>query len=337
MASFRSVYCKFSECNVRPANIAELVLALWLVVGPAAWGQTWPVRPISVVVPFTPGTGIDLVARGVGARLSERLGVPVVIDNRAGASGNIGSEFVARAAPDGHILIVTAGTFVNNTAVNSNLRYDPIRDFAPIALLATGAQMFIVGPASSAMSVKEVVAMAIARPGKMFYASPGNGTIHHLAMELFKFETGADIVHVPYKGFGGAINDVVGGRVEAMILPMAAAAPYVQSRQVRVLAVLSKERAALFPNVPTLGEEGYPGVQADNWYAMLAPARTPAEVVTRLNTETNAVLRDPAMSEALLKQSLVAAGGPAELLASLMKSEMERWRRVAIHAKIRAD
>src|SRR3989304_3002323 len=153
MASFRSVYCKFSECNVRPANIAELVLALWLVVGPAAWGETWPGRPIRVVGPVTPGTGIALVARGVGARLSERLGVPVVIDNRAGASGNIGSEFVARAAPDGHILIVTAGTFVNNTAVYLKLRYDPIRDFAPIALLATGAQMFIVGPASSATSV----------------------------------------------------------------------------------------------------------------------------------------------------------------------------------------
>ena len=319
------------------ANVAELLLASWLAASAVAWGATWPVRPISVVVPFSPGTGIDLVARGVGARLSERLGIPVVIDNRAGASGNIGSEFVARAAADGYILIVTAGTFVNNAAVNSNLRYDPLRDFAPIALLATGAQCFVVGPASSARSVKELVTMAKARPGKMFYASPGNGTIHHLAMELFKFETGTDLVHVPYKGFSGAINDVVGGRVEAMILPMAAAAPYVQSGQVRVLALLSREQAALFPNAPTLGEEGYPGIQADNWYAMLAPAGTPAEVVTRLNSETNSVLRDPAMREALVKQGLTAAGGTAERLAALMKSELERWRRVVKTAKIRAD
>lgn len=322
---------------MKRTNVAVLSLALWLLAGPAAWGQTWPARPISFVVPFTPGTGVDLAARAVGARLSERLGVPVVIDNRAGASGNIGAEFVARAAPDGHTLIVTAGTFVNNAAINSNLRYDPLRDFAPIALLATGAQCFIVGPATNARSVKELVATAKARPGKMFYASPGNGTIHHLAMELFKFETGADIVHVPYKGFGGAINDVVGGRVEAMILPMAAAAPYVQGGQVRVLAVLSREHAPLFPNSPTLEEEGYPGVQADNWYAMLAPAGTPAEVVARLNSETNSILRDPAMREALVKQGLVAAGGAADRLASLLKSELERWRRVAIRAKIKAD
>ena len=308
-----------------------------VLVSAQAMAQSWPARPITMVVPFTPGTGVDAIARGMAQRLSERLGVSLVVDNRAGASGNIGHELVARSAPDGYTLLVTAATFVNNAAVNRNLRYDPLRQFAPIIMLASGAQTLVVGPGSSARNVKELVSHARSQPGKLFYGTPGNGTPHHLAMELFKLESGVELVHVPYKGFGGAVSDLIGGRLEAMVMPSSAALPYVQNNQLRVLAVVAAERSAVFPNAPTLAEEGYPKVVASNWYALLAPAGTPAELLSRLNSHANAILADAAMRESLTKQGFVAAGGTPERLASLMKADMERWTRVAAAANIKAD
>jgi tripartite-type tricarboxylate transporter receptor subunit TctC len=321
---------------MRGGMIAAMLLA-WLCASGSAFAQGWPGRPVTIVVPFTPATGADIIARGLAPRLAERLGTNVVIDNRPGASGNIGTEYAARANADGLTLLVTAGVFVNNAAVNRNLRYDPIGSFAPIVLLSTGAQCLIVGRNSEARSVKELVAAAKARPGAMFYGSPGNGTPHHMAMELFKLEAGIDLVHVPYKGFGGAINDLIGGRVEAMILPLPAATPYTQNGLVRMLAVISPARSAVFPNVPTIAQEGYAQMQAWNWYAMLAPAGTPPEIVTRLNSDVNALLGDASVREVLGKQGFTAAGGPPERLASLMKAELERWIRVAVEAKIAAD
>lgn len=321
---------------MRGGMIAAVLLA-WLCAPGSTLAQGWPGRPVTIVVPFTPATGADIIARGLAPRLAERLGVNVVIDNRPGASGNIGTEYAARAKADGLTLLVTAGVFVNNAAVNRNLRYDPIGSFAPIVLLSTGAQCLIVGRNSETKSVKELVAAAKARPGAIFYGSPGNGTPHHMAMELFKLEAGIDLVHVPYKGFAGAINDLIGGRVEAMILPLPAATPYTQNGLVRMLAVISPERSAVFPNVPTIAQEGYAQMQAWNWYAMLAPAGTPPEIVARLNSDVNALLGDASVREVLGKQGFTAAGGPPEHLASLMKAELERWIRVAVEAKITAD
>ncbi len=279
---------EFIRSALRGAACLALLLAVLAPV--PAQAQAYPSRPITVIVPFSPGTGIDLIARGMSARLAERWNIGVVVDNRAGASANIGTEAVARSSPDGYTLLLTAATFVTNAAVNPNMRYDPIRSFVPIVLLATGIQSIVVHIATPVKSIKELVALAKEQPGKLFYGSPGNGTPHHLAAELFKLETGTDIVHVPYKGFAGAINDLIGGRLNVMIMPVSALSQYVQNRQITVLAVINPERSPVFPSVPTLEEEGYPKVQASQWYALLAPAGTAPEIVGRLNTEMNLLL-----------------------------------------------
>jgi tripartite-type tricarboxylate transporter receptor subunit TctC len=318
-------------------NLRKACAVLACLLSASAWAQSYPSRPITIIVPFSPATGIDLIARGMSARLAERWNIGVVVDNRAGASANIGTEAAARATPDGYTLLVTAATFVTNAAVNPNMRYDPITSFAPVTLLATGIQSVVVSVTTPAKSIRELVALAKEQPGKLFYGSPGNGTPHHLAAELFKLETGTDMVHVPYKGFAGAINDLLGGRLNVMIMPVSAVAQYVQSRQITVLAVIHSERSPVFPSVPTLEQEGYPKVQASNWYAMLAPTGTPPEIVGRLNAEMNLLLSDGSVRETLAKQGFTPVGGPPERLSSQLKAELERWRRVAAEAKIKAD
>jgi tripartite-type tricarboxylate transporter receptor subunit TctC len=319
------------------ALAACLPMLATLVPAGAAAQSAWPSRGITMIVPFTPGTGVDQIARGLGSALSTRLAVAVVVDNRAGASGNIGAEAAAKSPADGHTLLVTAGSMISNAAINRNLRYDALRAFAPVSLLATGAQTLVVGTASPLRSTRELVAAVRARPGKLFYGTPGNGTPHHLAMELFKLEAGLDIVHVPYKGFGGALTDLLGGRLDAMVMPLSAAVPYVQNGQARMLAIVADERVALYPAVPTLAEEGFPKVQASNWYALLAPAGTPGAVVAKLNAEANAILGDAGLRESLAKQGFIPAGGAPERLAELMKAEFERWTHVAADAQIKAD
>jgi len=318
-------------------TLPQACAVLVCVLTASACAQSYTSRPITFIVPFSLGTGIDLVARGLGARLAERWNIGVVIDNRAGASGNIGTEAVVKASPDGHTLLMTTAAFVASAAVNPNMRYDPIKDFVPIVLLSTGMQSVVVSVATPARSIKELVALAKERPGKLFYGSPGNGTVHHLATELFKLETGTDIVHVPYKGTATAINDLIGGRLNAMIMPVGTVAQYVQNRQITVLAVINPERSPVFPSVPTLEQEGYPKVQASSWYAMLAPTGTPPEIVGRLNAETNSLLADALVRDTLVKQGFTPAGGAPERLSTQIKTELERWRRVASEAKIKAD
>ena len=317
---------------------AVLVAALTCA---AAYGQTaagYPGgRPVRVIVPFSPGSGIDTLARSFAAKLTDRLGASVIVDNRAGASANIGHELAAMATPDGHTLLLTAATFVTNAAVNRSQRYDPVRNFAPVGLIATGLQSLSVPSGSPVKSVKELVARAKEQPGKLHYASPGVGTPHHLVMEQFKIEARIDIVHVPFKGFAGAITDFVAGRVDMMVMPVSAVAPHVQGGRARVLAVMAPERSPVFPEVPTLAQEGYPNVQASNWYALLAPAGTPAAVISRLNSEVNALLGDAAIRDALVKQGFNPAGGAPERLASQLRAEQERWRRIVEQAGIKAE
>lgn len=294
-------------------------------------------RPVLVIVPFSPGSGIDLLARGFAARLADRWGVNVVVDNRAGASANIGHELAAAATPNGHTLLLTAATFVTNAAVNRSQRYDPVRSFAPVVLIATGVQSLSVPAGSPVRSVKELVARAKEQPGKLHYGSPGIGTPHHLVMEQFKLEAGMDVVHVPFKGFAGAVVDLIAGRVDMMVMPVSAVAPHVQGGRVRVLAVMAPERSPVFPAVPTLAQEGYPSVQASNWYALLAPAGTPVAIISRLNAEVNALLGDSAIRETLVKQGFYPAGGAPERLSVQLRSELERWRRIVEQAKIKPE
>ncbi len=305
--------------------------------GPALAQQSYPQRPITIIVPYSPGTGPDILARSLGQKLAERWGVGVVADTKPGASGNIGTELAAKAPADGYTLMMTATTFALNAALNKAARYDPVRSFAPICLVATGMLAFAVSDKTPARTAAEFAALARARPGGLNYASSGNGTPQHLTMELFKLHAGIDVTHVPYKGSAGALRDLAGDHVNAMILPVHTVAPLVQTGKVRVLAVFGNERSPVFPNAPTLQEEGFPNLDASVWFALMAPASTPPEIVQKLNAEMNAILRLAEVREMLGRQGLVPVGGQPEKLAELVKSELERWTRVIAEAKIKAD
>jgi tripartite-type tricarboxylate transporter receptor subunit TctC len=308
-----------------------------LAAGPAPAQPTYPNRTISIIAPFSPGTGIDILARTCGQKLAERWGVPVMVDNKPGASGNIGTELAAQAAGDGYTLMMTATTFALNPALSKKARYDPLRSFTPVSLVATGVLSFAISANTPAATMAEFVALAKSRPGKLNYASSGNGTPQHLTMELFKLSAGVDLTHVPYKGAAEATRDLAGGYVDAMILPVHTVAPLVNAGKVRLLAVLNDERSGVFSAVPTLKEAGYPGVEASVWYGLMAPASTPPEVVRKLNAEINAILALPEVKGILARQGLTPAGGEPERLSRLVSTELERWTRVIAEAKIRAD
>jgi len=317
-------------------SAAALALAA-LAAGPVLAQQNYPSRTITIIAPFSPGTGIDILARTCGQKLSERWGVPVIVDNKPGASGNIGTELAAQAAGDGYTLMMTATTFALNPALSKKARYDPLKSFAPVSLVATGVLSFAVSAKTSAATMAEFVALAKSNAGKLNYASSGNGTPQHLTMELFKLTAGVDVTHVPYKGAAEATRDLAGGYVDAMILPVHTVAPLVHAGKVRLLAVLSDERSAVFPAVPTLKEAGYPEVESSVWYGLMAPASTPADVVRKLNGEISAILILADVKEILARQGLIPVGGPPEHLSELVKSELDRWRRVIAEAKIQAD
>jgi tripartite-type tricarboxylate transporter receptor subunit TctC len=319
----------------RRLHAALLALAL-LWTGPVA-AQQYPSRTISIIAPFSPGTGIDILARTCGQKLSERWNVPVIVDNKPGASGNIGTELAARAPGDGYTLMMTATTFALNPALSKKASYDPLKSFAPVSLIATAALSFAVSANVSATTIADFVALAKANPGKLNYASSGNGTPQHLTMELFKLTTGVSITHVPYKGAAEATKDLAGGYVDAMISPVHTIAPLVHSGKVRLLAILGDERSSVFPAVPTLKEAGYPGVESSVWYGLMAPAATPADLVRKLNGEINSILALPEVREILAKQGLVPAGGEPERLSKLVSAELARWTRVIAEAKIGAD
>jgi tripartite-type tricarboxylate transporter receptor subunit TctC len=290
---------------------------------------------VTLVVPFSPGTGIDILARTLGERLSVRWGQPVIVDNKAGASGNIGAEAAMKAGPDGHTLLVTATSFATNVPLAKRLPYDPERSFAPVSLLATGMLSLVVPAASPAHSVRELVDLS--RTKELHYASTGNGTVQHLTMELLKQALGIEMVHVPYKQNSGAIADVAGGHVEAMVTPVHTAGPLVKQNRLRMLAVLSAERTPIFPSVPTLKETGLPDVEVEVWYAMLAPAGVAPAIVQKVNADVDGILRSREVKDALEKQGLEPVGGQPDRLARLLQSELARWARVVQKAGIKAD
>jgi len=289
------------------------------------------------VVPYTPGTGGDILARILGPKLAERWKVSVVTDNRAGASGNIGTEFVAKSAPDGYTLLCTATSFGTNPAINRNLPFDPVKSFAPVIQLARSSVAVIVTPGLPAKSMRQFLDLARSEPGKLNYSSPGNGSPQHLAMELLKLDTHVNLVHVPYKGSGGALADLVGGHVQAMIVSLQTVAPYVQSGKLRMLAVMSAERSEAFPDVPTLKEVGLPDLEVDTWYGVFAPAGTSKAVIDKVNAELNALLKHADVRELLAKQGMIPVGGTPERFGTLVRSELTRWPRVVAAAGIKAD
>jgi tripartite-type tricarboxylate transporter receptor subunit TctC len=293
--------------------------------------------PVSIVVATSAGTGVDIIGRVMGEQLAKQMGVPFVVDNRPGASGNIGAEHAAHAAPDGRTLFVGATTFATNASLNTHIPYDPIKDFVPISLMGTGTMSLAVSPTLPVKSVRDFVEMAKAQPGKINYASPGNGTPQHLAMELFKLETGTDLFHVPYKSTGGALTDLAGGHVSAMIVPVDSAMPLAAAGKIKILAVMSAERFAGLPDVPTFSEQGYPKLKVNVWYGLFAPAGTPAATIDKFNRNVDTALKKPDVIATLDKQGIAAVGGPPQRMADLLKSELTRWPAVVKAAHITVD
>jgi tripartite-type tricarboxylate transporter receptor subunit TctC len=293
-------------------------------------------RPITIIVPYTPGTGIDILARALGGEIAKLWGQPVIVDNKPGASGNIGTQLAARAAPDGQTLLMIAKTFVTNVSLFKNVPYDPVTSFVPVVKLATGSIVLAVHPSVPADSVPAFVQYVKARPGAVNYGSPGFATPHHLAMELFKHATQTDL-HIPYKGTSGVMSDLVGNHVSAMFVPTHVALPLAADKQIRILGVASAERVPAAPDVPTLNEQDVTGFDVDIWFGLLAPAGTPADVVARYNAAVNEFLRSPAVNATLAKQGLITAGGPPEVLGELIARDMAKWQKVIQQAGITAE
>jgi tripartite-type tricarboxylate transporter receptor subunit TctC len=300
-----------------------------------AHAQSYPSRTVAIVVPFTPGTGADVIARLLQPRLAERLKVAVVVENKVGASGAIGTEYVAKSPPDGYTLLFTATSHGTLPAMKRSLPYDAVKSFTPVALAATSAMSLVVGPQVPASTLAEFVTLAKKAPGTLYYSSPGAGSIQNLAMELVKIETGTDVVHVPYKGSTGAASDLVGGHVQATVAALQTMAPFVTTGRLKMLAVLSAERSPAFPDVPTMKELGHPNLVVDTWYGIFAPAGTPREAVARLNTEINALLQLPEIREAFAKQGLTPVVDKPERLGDLVEKEIARWNRVVATAGIK--
>ena len=291
-------------------------------------------RNIFIIVPFTPGSGPDVLARIVGEELRKRWSQPVVIENKAGASGNLGAAFAARAEPDGHTILLSVNTFLMNAALYKNLPYDPVKSFEPIVELATGSLVLAVHPSVPAKSTRELIEHAKSKPGQVTYASPGRGTPQHLAMELFKLNAGVDLQHVPYTGSAGAVKDLLGGHVGAMFVPVHTVLPLAADNQVRLLALGSGKRSTLAPDVPTLAEEGVSGLEVDLWYALSAPAGTPKDIIGRYNEVVNAILASNEVREQFAKQGLVPVGGSPQQLAELIGQDLPRWAKVVKDAGI---
>lgn len=296
-----------------------------------------PDGPVALVVPYTPGTAQDLLARLLAPALGVQLGQPVVVDNRAGASGLIGTGAVARAAPDGRTLMVNGVPFVMNPTLLRNLPYDPARSFTALVRLAVGHVMLAVRPDLPVRSIAEFLALARARPGELDYASPGNGTAQHMTMELFRLAAGITLNHVPYRGTAPAVQDLIGRRVAAMMLPVSVVLPLMRAGQVRVLAIGAATRSSEAPEVPTFAEAGAPYLAVDAWFGLFAPARTPALVIARLSDALPRILAEPETSARLAQLGFQPAPLPAAAFAVFQQAEVARWRELVALTGVRLE
>jgi tripartite-type tricarboxylate transporter receptor subunit TctC len=315
-----------------------LVAAVAAVLPALAHAQAWPSKPITYVVPFPPGGTTDVLARIIGQKLGAALGTTIVVENKPGAGGNVGSEFVAKAAPDGYtILGGTISSHSINVSLYPKLPYDPVGSFQPITLIGTNPNILVVNASSPYKSVQDVTAALKAKPGSLSYASAGNGTSQHLSAELYKYMAGVDMVHIPYKGSGPAIQDVIGGQVPMMFDTSVVAGPHIEGGRLRALAVTSSTRAKAFPNVPTMAESGVPGYDVVSWQAIFAPAGTPKPIVDRLHAELAKILKDPEVQDRLAKLGLDPSGMTPAELAAFQKAEIEKWAKVVKAANIKID
>ncbi len=297
----------------------------------------WPNRFVKLVVPFTPGGGIDGIGRILGARLSEVWGQQVVIENKPGAGGNIASEFVARSAPDGYTIYITAAGLAVNRYLFASINYDPLADFAPVTLICLFPNMLVVPNSSPVRSVSDLLALAKKNPGKVTFASPGHGSSPHMSGELFKYLAKVDLTHVPYRGASPAYTDVIAGRVDCTFAVMASALPLVQSGQLRALGVTTAARVSAAPEVPTIAEAGGPGYDTSSWFAFFVPAKTPPEIIHKMHADTVAALAEPQIRAKLDALGVVVVGSTPEQLGTHLKAEMDRWAPVIQAANIKVS
>ena len=316
-----------------------LILAsLGALASGAVLAQAWPARTIRIIVPFPPGGGNDVVGRLIAQKLTERLGQQVVVDNRAGANGIVGLQALMQAAPDGYTLGVgAAGPIAVNPALYDKLPYEPLRDFAPIANVANFPLLLVTHPSVAAKTTRELVALAKAKPGTLHYSSPGSGNSGHLAGELFNTLAGVKTVHVPYKGQGPAITDLIAGQVQMLYSSIPSVLPHVKQGQLTAIAVGSATRLASLPDIPTIAESGVPGYEAYSWAGILAPAGTPKDIVARLSREIADILKQKDVSERLLSQGAIPVGDSPEQFAAYIKAEMEKWGAVVRAANIKVE
>jgi tripartite-type tricarboxylate transporter receptor subunit TctC len=326
-----------SSVNQLLKTVARIGVCCALLLCGAAQAQDYPAKPVRIIVPFAPGGGTDLTARLTAQKLSERFGQQFIVENRSGAGGVIGSDLVAKAKPDGYTLVVVSGSHTINPSLYKQLPYDTLRDFAPVTNLVAGPALLVVHPSVPANNVKELIALAKAKPGTLSYASSGNGSPPHLGGELFKWKAGVDMIHVPYKGNGPAYADLVGGQVSLMFPNIATSLQYVQNGRLRALAVTSRTRLRVAPEIPTVAEAGLPGYELNSWFGLLAPAGTPPAVLRLLQQEIAKIYQQPEVREKIVSQGVEpVANTPADFAAEI-KAEMAQWAALFKAANIKPE
>lgn len=318
-------------------SLTRILLGLVLAAATLAQAQTWPAQSIKIIVPFTPGTGMDTIARTVAPRLSERLGQSVVVQNSPGASGNIGADMVAKSSPDGYTVLMGANTMLMASQLYKNVPFQPVNDFAPVSMAAWGTLMLVANPKTGLKSIQELIAQAKAKPGSISYGSPGVGTPHHMAMELFKHQTHLFMLHVPYRGSAGYTQDLLSGEVNVGFLPIHIAQGFVNAGKLNALAVGSPKRHPVAANVATFEELGVKGVNVDLWYAFFVPTKTPLPVINRLNTEIVAIMKLPEIKEIFGKAGMDAAWSTETELGNIVARDYPRWGAVIQRNGISAE
>jgi tripartite-type tricarboxylate transporter receptor subunit TctC len=317
---------------------AILVTVSAVLMSGGALAQAYPAKPIRLIVPFPAAGGADIFARLVSRKLADNIGQQFIVDNRAGASGIIGCELVARAAPDGYTLLMgTTGTHTTNPAVYSKLPYDPIKDFAPVSLVAESPFVLLVHPSLPVANLKELIALARARPGQLTYASSGAGSSSHLGFELFNLMAGIKAVHVPYKGLPPATMDTISGHVTMTWNSITASVPFLKNRQLKALGLGAARRSPLLPDLPTISEAGLPGFELGSWYGIFGPAGTSADIVRRLRSEIVKAIADPAMKEQFAALSAEPVGSTPEQFSAVLQRDLAKWAKVARQANVKAD
>jgi tripartite-type tricarboxylate transporter receptor subunit TctC len=314
------------------------IAAMFFALVSFAHAQDFPTKPIKLIVPFPAGGPNDIIARVVASKMSELIGQPIVIDNRGGAGGMIGTDAVAKAEPDGYTIAITsAGALAISKSLQEKVPYDSLKDLKPVTLVAKVPELLVVATNVPASSMKELLALAKSKPGKLNFASTGPGSMPHLAGELFKISAGIDIVHVPYKGAAPAVNDILGQQVDMVFLDIPVLLPQVQSGKVKPIAIGSRERVPSLPDVPTTAEVGLPQVEAENWYGMVAPAKTPPAVVAKLHKMTVDALNSAEVKDKLSSQGAILVGNTPDEFAAYIQSEIDKWGKVAKAANIKPN